>query len=276
MQDVLKVSPKKELARFLAEDLGKGDITSRLLPNKTISARIITREKGIVAGAKYAKMLLSSKGCTVKIVKNDGRAIQPNDTVLEIRGPARSILSAERTVLNLLSRMSGIATQTRRLVEKTKGTRAKIYATRKTAPGLRFFDKEAVALGGGEKHRMTLDEMILIKDNHLAVAESFEKIVRDAKRTGKKFEVEVENLQDAITAAREGATIVMLDNFTPRQITQTIRELKKQKLRNKIMLEASGGINLKNARKYAKTGVDIISIGNITNSVKAIDYSLEV
>lgn len=272
----MKINPKKELARFLAEDLGRGDVTSQLLPNKTITARIITREKGIVAGTKFAKELFTSRGCNVRIRKTDGKKILPNEIILEVTGPAKKILTVERTALNLLSRMSGIATQTRQLVEKTRGTKAKIYATRKTAPGLRFFDKEAVAIGGGEKHRMTLDEMVMIKDNHLAVVESFEGIIRAAKRKGKKFEVEVENLQDAIVAAREGASIIMLDNFTPEQITKTIRELRKLNLRNKVKLEASGGINLKNVRKYAKTNVDIISIGSITNSIKAIDFSLEV
>lgn len=272
----MKINPKNELKRFLKEDLGRGDITSQLLPNRIISARIITRESGLVAGTKFVRELFSIKGCNVRIKKRDGSKILPNDTILEIRGPARSILSVERTALNLLSRMSGIATQTNLLVKETRGTRAKIYATRKTAPGLRFFDKEAVAIGGGKRHRMALDEMIMIKDNHLAVADSFEKIIQDAKNRGKKFEVEVENLKDAIIAAKSGASIVMLDNFTPKMIIETIRELKKLNLRNKVKLEASGGITIKNVRKYAQTGVDIISVGSITNSIKAIDFSLEV
>lgn len=272
----MKFNPSEELERFLKEDLGRGDITSKLLPNKIILSRIITREKGVVAGTRFIKNLFSRKGCYVKIRKNDGERISPSDTILEIKGPARTILSVERTALNLLSRMSGIATQTNEMVKRTKGTNAKIYATRKTAPGLRFFDKEAVAIGGGKRHRMTLDEMIMIKDNHLAVVKSLEKIIRDAKDKGGKFEVEVENLQDAILAVKGGATIVMLDNFTPKEIRQTIRELKKQRIRHKVKIEASGGINLKNIRSYALTGVDIISVGSITNSVKAIDFSLEI
>ena len=192
-----------------------------------------------------------------------------------ITGDAGNILTCERTSLNLLTRMSGIATQTNELVKKiTKKT--KLYATRKTAPGLRYFDKEAVEIGGGKKHRLRLDEMVMIKDNHIAVGDSLLSLIKNAKRKYKKFEVEVENTSDAVLAAKEGAKIIMLDNFTPAQIKKTIQVLKNQKLRNKVMLEASGGISSKNISKYGQTGVDIISVGSITNSVKGIDMSLEI
>jgi nicotinate-nucleotide pyrophosphorylase (carboxylating) len=171
--------------------------------------------------------------------------------------------------------MSGIATQTNELVKKIP-KKTKLYATRKTAPGLRYFDKEAVEIGGGKKHRLRLDEMVMIKDNHIAVENSLLSIIKKAKRKYKKFEVEVENISDAVLAAKEGATIIMLDNFSPSQIKRTIKVLKNQKLRNKVMLEASGGINSRNISKYGQTGVDIISVGNITNSVKGIDMSLEI
>ncbi|EPA05946.1 quinolinate phosphoribosyl transferase, C-terminal domain protein [Candidatus Nitrosarchaeum limnium BG20] len=172
--------------------------------------------------------------------------------------------------------MSGIATQTEYLVRKISNKKTKLYATRKTAPGLRYFDKEAVEIGGGKKHRLRLDEMVMIKDNHIAVANSLLSLIKDAKRKYKKFEVEVENTSDAVLAAKEGATIIMLDNFSPSQIRKTIQTLKEQKLRNKVLLEASGGINAKNIAKYGGTGVDIISVGSITNSVKGIDMSLEI
>ena len=159
---------------------------------------------------------------------------------------------------------------------KIPNKKTKLFATRKTAPGLRFFDKEAVKIGGGEKHRLRLDEMVMIKDNHIAVSNSLLSLIKKAKRRYKKFEVEVENISDAILAAKEGATIIMLDNFSPTQIKKTIQELKIKKLRNKIKLEASGGITSKNISQYAKTGVDIISVGSITNSVKGIDVSLEI
>jgi len=271
----LKVSPKKELLRFLAEDLGKGDISSALLPRKKIKARIISRQSAVVAGVKFAKEIFALKGCRVRIRKKDGVKIKRNQTILEIFGTPQAILSCERTALNLLSRMSGIATQTNELVKKIPGRKIKLYATRKTAPGLRFFDKEAVLIGGGEKHRMSLDQMVMLKDNHLSV-EPLEKLIKKAKRKHKKIEVEVENQRDAILAAKSGANIIMLDNFTPKNISRTISALKKLGLRNKVKLEASGEINAGNISRFAKTGVDMISVGSITNSVSGIDMSLEV
>ncbi|MFQ5476139.1 MAG: carboxylating nicotinate-nucleotide diphosphorylase [Nitrosopumilus sp.] len=272
---MLSFNSKKQLSQFLAEDIGKGDITSTLLPKKKISVRIISRENAVVAGTIHAKEIFKIKGCNTKILKKDGSKINPNQTIMTITGDAKRILTCERTVLNLLTRMSGIATQTNELVKKIpKNT--KVYATRKTAPGLRYFDKEAVEIGGGKKHRLRLDEMVMIKDNHIAVGNSLLSLIKKAKKKYKKFEVEVENTSDAILAAKEGASIVMLDNFSPSQIKRTIKVLKNQKLRNKVMLEASGGINSKNISKYGQTGVDIISVGSITNSVKGVDMSLEI
>ena len=266
---------KKQLSQFLAEDVGRGDITSNLLPKKRISAKIISREDAILAGVTYAKEIFKLKGCRSRILKKDGSRIKPNQTVMVITGNAGSILACERTALNLLTRMSGIATQTNALVKKIP-KRTKLYATRKTAPGLRYFDKEAVEIGGGKRHRLALDEMVMIKDNHIAVENSLLSLIEKAKKRYKKFEVEVENTADAVLAAKEGAAIIMLDNFTPAQIKKTIQTLKNQKLRSSVILEASGGINSKNISKYGQTGVDIISVGSITNSVKGIDMSLEI
>ena len=266
---------KKQLSQFLAEDIGKGDITSNLLPKKKVTVKIISRERAIVAGATYAKEIFKLRGCNAKILKKDGSEISPNQTIMTITGNAGNVLTCERTALNLLTRMSGIATQTDALVKKIP-KKTKLYATRKTAPGLRYFDKEAVEIGGGKKHRLRLDEMVMIKDNHIAIGNSLSSLIEKAKKKYKRFEVEVENTSDAVLAASKGATIIMLDNFTPTQIEKTIQVLKKQKLRNKVMLEASGGINSKNIAKYGKTGVDIISVGSITNSVKGIDMSLEI
>ena len=271
----MKVSPKKELLRFLSEDLGKGDISSALLPRKKIKARIISRQNAIVAGVKFAKEIFALKGCQVRILKKDGSKVKRNQTILEISGSPQAILSCERTALNLLSRMSGIATQTNELVKKISSKKTKLYATRKTAPGLRFFDKEAVLIGGGEKHRMSLDQMVMLKDNHLSV-EPLEKLVKKAKTKHRKIEVEVETQKDAILAAKSGANIIMLDNFTPKNISRTISAFKKLGLRNKVKLEASGGINVSNISRFAQTGVDMISVGSITNSVSGIDLSLEV
>jgi nicotinate-nucleotide pyrophosphorylase (carboxylating) len=271
----LAFNSKKQLSQFLAEDIGKGDITSNLLSKKKITVKIISRENAIVAGASYAKEIFKLKGCSSKILKKDGSKIKPNQTIMIISGNAGNILTCERTALNLLTRMSGIATQTNNLVKKIP-KKTKLYATRKTAPGLRYFDKEAVEIGGGKKHRLTLDEMVMIKDNHIAISESLLSLIKKTKKKYKKFEVEVENTSDAILAAKEGATIIMLDNFTPAQIKKTIQTLKNQKLRKTILLEASGGITSKNISKYGQTEVDIISVGSITNSVKGIDMSLEI
>jgi len=269
---------KKELLRFISEDIQGGDITSVLLPKKKIKAKIISRQEGVLAGVKFAGDIFRLKGCNVKIIKKDGAKLKSNQIILQISGNAGTVLSCERTALNLLSRMSGIATQTNFLVSKIRkiNRKTKLYSTRKTAPGLRFFDKEAVMIGGGHKHRMSLNDMVMIKDNHLLVTDSMEGIIKNARKRHKHVEVEVENQRDAILAANSGATIVMLDNFSPVQIKKTITTLQKKKLRNKVKLEASGGINSKNISAYAKTGVDIISVGSITNSVRGLDLSLEV
>jgi len=269
---------KKELLRFISEDIQGGDITSVLLPKKKIKAKIISRQEGVLAGVKFAGSIFRLKGCNVKIIKKDGAKLKSNQIILQISGNAGTVLSCERTALNLLSRMSGIATHTNLLVSKIRkiNKKTKLYSTRKTAPGLRFFDKEAIMIGGGHKHRMSLNDMVMIKDNHLLVTNSMEGIIKNARKRHKHVEVEVENQRDAVLAASNGATIVMLDNFTPVQIKKTITELQKKKLRNKVKLEASGGINSKNISAYAKTGVDMISVGSITNSVKGLDLSLEV
>jgi len=233
----LSFNSKKQLAQFLAEDIGKGDITSDLLDKKRITATIISREDAILAGVQYAKEIFKIKGCNVKILKKEGSKIKPNQTIISITGDAGKILTCERTALNLLTRMSGIATQTNHLVKKIP-SKTKLYATRKTAPGLRYFDKEAVEIGGGKKHRLRLDEMVMIKDNHIAIEDSLLSLIKKTKKKYKKFEVEVENTKDAVLAANMGATIIMLDNFTPAQIKKTIQTLKDQKLRSKVLLEA--------------------------------------
>ncbi len=273
----MHIRAKKALEAFLKEDIGRGDITSKLLPRKNISAKIISRQHGIVAGVQYAREIFISRSCRVSILKKDSSRVAPNDTIMTISGQAYSVLSCERTVLNLLSRMSGIATEANRLVQIIKSVNSKtdLYSTRKTAPGLRIFDKEAVEIGGGRKHRMTLDQMIMIKDNHIAAA-SLQSLVRSARRRYKKFEVEVESLDDAIMSAREGASIIMFDNMPTKEIIRIVRALQRLGLRRKVKLEASGGIDESNIRQYAKTGVDMISVGKMTSYVSGLDLSLEV
>jgi len=274
----LHIRARKALDNFLAEDIGKGDITSNLLPRKKITASIISRQEGMVAGVQYVKYIFVSRGCKVKILKKDGSKIKPNQKIMRISGFAHIILPCERTALNLLSRMSGIATQTNHFVNKIRKVtpKVKLYSTRKTAPGLRLFDKDAVEIGGGNRHRMSLHDMIMIKDNHLAVSDSVWELVQKACKKYRTVEVEVEGLNDAILAAKAGASIIMLDNRSPKEISKIINILKKLHLRDKVKIEASGGINSANIQSYARTGVDMISVGKITSSVPGLDLSLEV
>ena len=270
--------PNQELRRFLNEDLGRGDVTSKLVEKKQITAKIVTRQETIVSGTNFAKKIFSLKKCKTNILKKDGTKAKSNQTILQIKGDSTAILSCERTALNLLSRMCGISTKTNQLCSLIKNTnnKTKLFSTRKTAPGLRYFDKMAVEIGGGKKHRMTLHDMIMFKDNHLAVEKSMISLITKAKKTRKKIEIEVENKKDAILAASLGVDIIMLDNFTPNQIKTTIKSLYDLNLRKNIKIEASGRINEKNILQYAKTGVDMISVGEITNSPQGIDLSLEI
>lgn len=274
----MQPSTKKQLEGFLSEDIRSGDITSKLLAGKKITATIVSRENGMVAGVTYAKEIFSSRGCKVIIHKKDGQIVIPDQKIMTISGDTYQILSCERTALNLMSRMSGIANQTNQYVKKIRAVNSKVelYSTRKTAPGLRIFDKDAVAIGGGHRHRMSLDQMIMIKDNHIAASDSLLDLIKRAKQTHMKIEVEVESLKDAITAAREGVQTIMLDNMSPSKIRGVIQELKRLHLRDRVKIEASGGINHSNVAQYARSGVDMISIGRLTSAVTGLDLSLEV
>jgi len=200
--------------------------------------------------------------------------------VMELSGSARAILSAERTVLNIMMRMSGIATETSKLVEATKKVNSKIRiaCTRKTTPGFRYFEKKAVALGGGDTHRFRLDDMILIKDNHLSIIGGVREAVKQARLKtsfSKKIEVEVENPEQALEAALAGADIIMFDNMPPEEAKKTLELLEERGLREKVLIELSGGITPENIEKYSALNVDIISMGYITHSARALDLSLD-
>jgi nicotinate-nucleotide pyrophosphorylase (carboxylating) len=273
---------EEKLKQLLAEDVGQGDVTSAAVvpAGLTVEAVVVAKEAGIAAGIEETAILAESLGLSVKTKVVDGDEIKNGKVILKIFGDAQAILSAERTMLNLLSRMSGIATTTRRLVEKLRKANltAKIAATRKTAPGLLYFDKKAVLIGGGDPHRLRLDDMILVKDNHIAIAGNVETAVKKAKAASfsKKIEVEVTSATDALKAAEAGADIIMLDNFSPKQIREAVEALKKAGFFGKILLEISGGITEQNLLEYASTQVDIISMGELTHSVKALDISLEI
>lgn len=274
---------EEKLKQILAEDIGQGDATAQAIIPKdlAIKALIISKEQGFVAGIEEATILAEYLGLQTKAKIADGEKIRNKQVLMEISGDAQTILSAERTMLNILSRMSGIATATRTLVDKLSkaGVKAKVAATRKSAPGLLFFDKKAVIIGGGDAHRLHLDDMILIKDNHLSIVGSVEEAVKKAKANAsfsKKIEVEVTEPSDALRAARAGADVVMLDNFSIDQVKDAVALLEKAGYFGKIMLEVSGGITAENVMDYAKAKVDIISIGELTHSVKALDISLEI
>jgi nicotinate-nucleotide pyrophosphorylase (carboxylating) len=274
---------EERLAKLFEEDIGQGDVTSDAIvpPECTAQAEVIAKGEGIVAGIEEVAVFAEAYGLQVKTEVADGEKIEKGQTLITLSGDARTILTVERTLLNLLSRMSGIATATRNLTEKLRKAHLKtrIAATRKSAPGLLFFDKKAVIVGGGDAHRLHLDDMVLIKDNHIVVAGSLENAVKSAKKNAsfsKKIEVEVTSPEDALKAAELGADIVMLDNFSPEAIKEAVELLKKSGFAGKVLLEASGGITSENLLEYAAAGVDIISLGELTHSVKALDVSLEI
>jgi nicotinate-nucleotide pyrophosphorylase (carboxylating) len=274
---------KEKLKQLLAEDIGQGDVTSAAVvpAGLTVEAAVVAKEEGVAAGIEETVILAESLGLSVKAEVADGEKIRNGQIIMKISGNAQTILSAERTMLNLASRMSGIATTTKRLTEKLRkaNATAKIAATRKTAPGLLYFDKKAVLIGGGDPHRLRLDDMVLVKDNHVAIAGSVENAVKKAKQNAsfsKKIEAEVTSVTDALKAAEAGADIVMFDNFSPKQIREAVKALKKAGFFGKVLLEVSGGITEQNLLEYASTQVNIISMGALTHSVKALDISLEI
>lgn len=269
--------------KWIEEDIGFGDITTEaLIPNETLAnAKLISKQEGIVAGAQIVKEIFESRGLMVAILKNDGEEVFKNETIIEIMGKAKDILFLERVALNILMRMSGIATNTREIIDKINNIapNLKIAGTRKTAPGLAKFDNLAITIGGGDSHRFCLDDMVLIKDNHIAVLGSVSKAIHKAKETvsfTKKIEIEVENSKDAAIASKNGADIIMLDNMDPESIKETLEILNDFNLRENILIEISGGINSENIIEFAKTGVDIISIGSLTHSAKSLDIGLDI
>lgn len=276
---------RKALLNFLREDIGRGDITSNsvLKPNLLASSTILCKdsEQAVVAGLREVGIVFDLCKCSCTALVDEGSMVSRGNEVMRIKGRARDILKAERTALNLLMRMSGIATETKKFVEVVKkiSKDIEIAGTRKTAPGLRSFDKKAIKIGGGRTHRNSLDEMVLIKDNHLVLTGSIGESISSAKKlvgNNIKVECEVTDLQSAIEAINFGADIIMLDNFSPQEVENATRVLKELGLRQKCLLEISGGISLANVSQFAKSNPDIISVGSLTHSVKSVDFSLEV
>jgi nicotinate-nucleotide pyrophosphorylase (carboxylating) len=276
---------RKSLLRFLAQDLGTGDVTtdSIIAPRIYTSAEIVCKsdEPATIAGLKEAGMVFEICGCSVQTLVSDGMSVEKECVVMKVIGLARAILKAERTALNLIMRMSGIATETSKAVRLVRKVNrfTTIACTRKTATGLSYFDKKAVELGGGWSHRMRLDDMLLIKDNHLALNPSIGDSARTATEKthgGLLLECEVKNLNEMHSAIDADVDIIMLDNFSLAQAEVAMDTIRKKAHHKKIKTEISGGIGLQTIVSYARLSPDIISLGYLTHSPRAIDFSLRI
>lgn len=267
-----------QIQAWVAEDVGRGDRTTDSLidAGATGNARIEARGAAVVAGLDAAAACFHAAGGGVEWTTplRDGQGVEPGGTVARLSGSLRTILTGERTALNLLARLSGIATMTREYVAAVEGTPARIVDTRKTTPGLRMLEKAAVRAGGGHNHRFGLDDGVLIKDNHIAAVGSVLEAVRRAQTAvphGLLIEVEVTNVDELDAAVAAGADAILLDNMPADQVHEAVT-----RAGGKVLLEASGGISLTNVRAYAEAGVDLISIGALTHSAPSVDMSLEV
>ena len=273
---------KNLIKQALKEDIGKGDITTNVLipPDRQANAVIISKQKGVVCGLDIVKAVFTEldKKAKFKALVKDGDKIKPGKKIIEITAGTRTILTGERTSLNFLGHLSGIATLTRQFVEKIRPFKAKILDTRKTTPGMRSLEKYAVRCGGGSNHRVGLYDGVLVKENHFLILSKNKNIgkavdvIRKNVPKNTKVEVEVENIDELKQALVAKVDIILLDNMTPGQIKHSVIE----RGRNRALLEASGGVNLSNVRRIAKSGVDRISIGALTHSAKSIDFSLDI
>jgi nicotinate-nucleotide pyrophosphorylase (carboxylating) len=280
----MELAPEVEhiLDIALAEDVGPGDVTSRVLipPELKGKAKVLVKAPGVLAGVEVARRLFMKVDPTlaVDVLIGDGQNVKPGDVAATVSGNTASILRGERVALNFLQHLSGVAALTAEFVSRVKGTRAVIADTRKTAPGLRWLEKYAVRMGGGQNHRLNLGDAVLIKDNHLAALRATGMILgeivkkaREGAPPGTVVEVEVTSLEEAREALEAGADTIMLDNMPPQQMRPIVALVA-----GRAKLEASGGVTLENVRQIAATGVDIISVGALTHSVKALDISLEL
>src|ERR1700694_5461538 len=278
----MKETGSDPIAIALREDIGPGDITTEFLVPDGLHAlgRIIARERAIVAGGQAAAEVFQrvNPKMNVAVLQPDGAALTGAETILEVRGAARSILTAERVALNFLQRLSGIATLTRQFVDAAGRSRAKILDTRKTTPGLRALEKAAVVAGGGANHRFNLNDMVLVKDTHLSAGSGFSGFAAAIQRLRQerpaiRIEVEADRLEQVRSFLEiEGIDVILLDNMKPSEMREAVASGKKKR----VKFEASGGVTLKNVRQIAATGVDYISVGALTHSARAIDMSLEL
>lgn len=282
------------IIRFaLKEDTGTGDVTSEAVLDKNLSINtvVLAREKAVVCGMKVLEAVFAAVDPSISFrpMVKDGDAIAPDQEIAFAEGNARAILQAERTAINFLGLMSGVATRTREMVEKVKGTGTKIYDTRKTLPLHRYLEKYAVTVGGGCNHRYGLWDMVLMKDNHIrafaqqrkatdscAIIREMVRRARAAVQKNIRVEIEVETLRECECALLERPDVIMLDNMKPGAVRDAVEMRRKMGLEGQVLFEVSGGITLDNVAEYAATGVDIISSGSLTSSVRPVDFSLEV
>jgi len=273
---------EESIDRALAEDLGKGDVTTEALisGDQQGTGFIVVKEEGILAGTGVAKQVFQrvDPELKVEILVEDGARVKPGGKVAKVSGSFASILKAERVALNFLQRLSGIASETNRYIERVEGLPVRIMDTRKTTPGLRSLEKYAVKVGGGKNHRMNLGDGILIKDNHLVTLRSqglnIKEIVTRARQNAPQrlpVEVEVRTVPEALEVVEAGADVIMLDNMNLKDIRKAV-----ESIHGRALIEASGGITLDNVRAVAETGVDFISIGALTHSARALDINLEL
>jgi nicotinate-nucleotide pyrophosphorylase (carboxylating) len=269
------------ILRYIGEDLGDGDHSSLacIPPESTGNAKLLIKESGVLAGIKIAQEVFSviDKDLKINILLEDGNIVSPGDIAFYINGRQQSILGTERLVLNIMQRMSGIATKTRKYVNKIEGLKTKILDTRKTTPGFRFLEKEAVRIGGGQNHRMGLYDMIMIKDNHIVYAGGIERAIKKAREYLKKnnrnlkIEIEARNLDDLNKILLcGGIDRIMLDNFTPEDTLTAVKVINGQ-----YETESSGNITISTIRNYAECGVDFISVGDLTHHIESLDMSLK-
>ena len=266
------------VSRALAEDVGPGDVTTAatVAPGAQCRAEIVAKAEGVIAGLEVARAVFEAVDPTVtfEAAVDDGARVSAGTAVGRVRGSTRSVLAAERTALNFLQRMSGVATLTAQYVGAVKGTKARILDTRKTAPGLRLLDKYAVSMGGGSNHRIGLFDGVLIKDNHLRAAGGVGEAVRRARAAAHhllKIEVEVQTLEEVEEAIAAGADVILLDNMEIGEIAGAVKLIA-----GRCEIEVSGGVTLSTVRALAETGVDYISVGKLTHSAPALDLSLEI
>ncbi|HII92388.1 MAG TPA: carboxylating nicotinate-nucleotide diphosphorylase [Methanosarcina sp.] len=269
----------KEVESFIEEDLGYDDVSCTIVPDRPAEAIIFTKEDCTVAGIKEAGSIFCYLGIQAETTLKDGDCLKEGELIFRLNGGAVSILRAERLALNFLGHLSGIATLTRACVDTVRkySETTRVACTRKTTPGIRKFEKLAVASGGGDTHRFNLSDSVMIKDNHIKLM-GIEAAIEAAKKTSftRKIEVEVESAENAVLAVELGADIIMLDNMQPDAIQETLKVLKGKGLRDSVIVEASGGISRENLEDYAKTGVDVISMGSLIHRSRWIDMSLEI